>query len=262
MFTRLRREGFKGVNLTNNMHLQKAIEQLGYKPNEAKVYLAALNIGESTLSDIASHTKLPRTSVQVILEALHKKGLMNFYIKSRYKYWTAEDPKKLIDQLDERKTILQSIIPSISRLKQNTESKPIIKVYSGAERIHLIHEDILSEKQDIFGILPWEDWISLMTPEYIDNFIERRVKHFLKGRFLMPKTESTLKLKEREEKELRYVRFLPNHIVIKDALFIYANKVAIISLNPKQPTAVIIDDESTKDMMTTLFEELWEKVEE
>ena len=63
------------------MQTQKIIEQLGYTQNEAKVYIAALSLGECHVSDIAGKLKLPPSSVGVIVERLHKDGLMNFYVR-------------------------------------------------------------------------------------------------------------------------------------------------------------------------------------
>src|SRR3989344_4938637 len=97
-----------------SMQAQKIIEQLGFSAKEAKVYLAALNLGEAHISDIAEKVKLPRTSAQMIVDKLHKEGLMNFYVMRRYKYWTAEKPERLMMLLQEREAILRSAMPNLS----------------------------------------------------------------------------------------------------------------------------------------------------
>ncbi|MEK7461573.1 MAG: helix-turn-helix domain-containing protein [Patescibacteria group bacterium] len=101
------------------MHIQRAIEQLGFKPNEAKVYLAALNLGECTVSDIAIKVKLPRTSIQSIVDKLHKNGLMNFYIKRRYHYWMAENPEKFLIKLKESEASIRAVLPELSAMRHD-----------------------------------------------------------------------------------------------------------------------------------------------
>jgi len=54
------------------MQNQKVLEQLGYSANEAKVYLTSLAMGEAHVSDIAEKAKIPRSTVQVIVERLLK----------------------------------------------------------------------------------------------------------------------------------------------------------------------------------------------
>ena len=184
------------------MNISKIIEQFGYKPNEVKVYLAALQVVESTVSGIATKAKLPLSSAQVAIEKLHKDGLVNFYVRKHHKYWIAEH---------------------------------------------------------IRAIVPWESWSSLLGQSYLNDFINLRVRHFLNIKMLVPKTENTLKLRERDSKELRQTKFLPDNIIVEDALFIFNDNVAIITLNERQPTGVVIEDSATTRMMSVFFEDLWER---
>lgn len=100
------------------MQNQKVIERLGYSPSEAKVYLATLALGEAHISDISEKVNIPRSTVQVIVERLHKDGLMNFYVMHRYKYWTAEKPEYLLEKIKEREQLIVEAIPSLSKLKE------------------------------------------------------------------------------------------------------------------------------------------------
>lgn len=100
------------------MQHQKIIEQLGYSAKEAKVYLASLALGESHVSDIATMVKMPRSTVQVIVDRLHQDGLMNFYVMRRYKYWVAEKPEKLLENLKKREEVIAQALPELSALRQ------------------------------------------------------------------------------------------------------------------------------------------------
>jgi len=105
------------------MPAQKVIELLGYSPKEAKVYLAALALGEAHISDIAARAKLPRSSAQSIADTLRKDGLMNFYVQHRYKYWVAEDPKRLLAKLKKREEAMQAVIPSLTAIRNASLNK-------------------------------------------------------------------------------------------------------------------------------------------
>lgn len=100
------------------MQVQKIIEDLGYSPNEAKVYLATLGLGEAHISDIATKVKLPRTSTQVIVDKLHKDGLLNFYVQRRYKYWVAEKPERLLESIKKREEAVREALPALTALKR------------------------------------------------------------------------------------------------------------------------------------------------
>lgn len=103
--------------------IHKVIERLGFSEKEAKVYLAALSLGECHISDIAKQVKLPRTSVQGIVDRLHKEGLMNFYSISRYKYWVAEDPTRLLVSLQNREAEIKAALPKLVALKKQGRKK-------------------------------------------------------------------------------------------------------------------------------------------
>lgn len=100
------------------MQVQKVIEALGYTSREAKVYLTALSLGECTVSDVAATLKLPRTSVQLIVEKLHADGLLQFYVMRRYKYWVAENPARLLALLEKREECMREALPTLSELQK------------------------------------------------------------------------------------------------------------------------------------------------
>lgn len=241
------------------MHTQKAIEQLGYEPNEAKVYLAVLSLGDSTVSEIANKAKLPRTSTQIIVEKLHKDGLVNFYSKKRYKYWVAENPEKFLLNLKSKEENFRATLPRILSIKGEDVPKPNVRIFSGEDEIKLIHQDILETKQHVLAIIPWEDWIKVLGEEYVNDFIETRKNHFLRMKLLVTKTKSAKELIEDDVNKLRHTRFMPSSIDIGDTIFVYGNKVAIISLNKKYPTGIVIEDDSTRQTMSVFFELLWDQ---
>lgn len=241
------------------MHLQKVIESLGYKRNEAKVYLAALSLGEAHISDIATKVKLPRSSVQVVIDKLHRDGLVNFYVRKRYKYWVAENPKHLLEKLRESEEEVLSAMPYLEALRHGESGKPSVKVFEGVEEIKLVYDDVIETKQHIAEIVPWDDWVHLLGRGFMDDFIEKRVRRFLRIRLLTPRTALTSALHSRDARELRQTRFIPKGLPINSTTFIYGTKVAIISLNKKLPTCILVDDPGVRDTLMIFFEELWER---
>ena len=120
------------------MQIQKIIEQLGYTAKEAKVYLAALSLGECHISDIAEKVKMPRTSVQVIVDKLHKDGLMNFYVMRRYKYWVAENPERLLANLKRREETMREALPRLNALKKENRTRKKVNVPQSLGLFHML----------------------------------------------------------------------------------------------------------------------------
>jgi sugar-specific transcriptional regulator TrmB len=239
------------------MHIKSVIEQLGHSPQEAAVYLAALELGGSTATDIAAKARLPRTTVNLIINSLNKKGLMNAYIQRKRKIWAAENPERLMITLKEREAALKLVLPELQSLRHDTGVKPTVRAYSGVEEIRQIMNDILETKHNVSAILSWDEWQNLLGKNYMEDFIESRYRQYLRIRILTPKSKAATALKARDGEELRTTQFLPSSIEINNCNFIYANKVAIISLNKKRPVGILIEDQDIHHTMEVLFESLW-----
>jgi sugar-specific transcriptional regulator TrmB len=239
------------------MHLRAVIEQLGYSPHEVTVYLAALELGGSSVTEIATEAKLPRTTVNLVIRTLQKKGLMNAFLKHKRKVWAAENPEKLMIALKESEAALKIVLPELQSLRHETGAKPTVRTYGGAAQIKRIMNDILESKHHISAMLSWDSWNDLLGKSFLEDFIETRSRHYLRIRLLTPKTKTAIALKQKDSQELRITQFLPESIAIENANFIYANKVAIISLNKKRPVGILIEDEDIHHTMEVLFESLW-----
>lgn len=244
------------------MHIRSAIEQLGYSPHEVRVYLAALRLGESTATDIAEKTRIPRTTVNLTIDSLSRKGLIYTYLQNRRKILTAVNPAKLLIRLKEREAALRTILPELQALRHDIGDRLTIRTYSGAGEIKQIMNDIIETRHHMSAILSWDDWVTLLGHPFMDDFVENRVQHSLRIKLLTPRTETALELKEKDGKELRTTRFLSDSISINNSNFIYGNKVAIISIKTKQPVGILIEDEDIHNTMEVLFENLWQQSDE
>ncbi|HVN26328.1 MAG TPA: helix-turn-helix domain-containing protein [Candidatus Paceibacterota bacterium] len=239
------------------MHLRSVIEQLGYSPHEVTVYLAALELGGSTTTEIATKARLPRTTTNLVIESLHRKGLMNAFIKRRRRIWAAENPERLLIALREREAALKLVLPELQSLRRDTGAKPTVRAYGGADEIKQIMNDIIETKHHVLAIISWDEWINVLGKQFVEDFIETRARHYLRIRLLVPKTKAAIALKERDAKELRVTQFLHDSTTITNTNFIYGNKVAIISLNTKRPVGILIEDQDIHHTMEVLFESLW-----
>lgn len=242
------------------MHLQSVLEKIGYQPQEASLYLACLELGEATASELSHKTDLPRTSVLELLGNMQKKGMVSSYNKQTHKYWVGENPEKLLASFQESESELSSILPQLKNLGLDAQKvKPVVKVFTGIKEIKLIMDDILETKHHISALISWDDWIDFFGEEYIQDFIERRYKRFLKIRIIMPHTVLAEGLKDKNQEQLRQSRFLlPNIDLKRISNFIYGTKIAIISMNKKVPTGIVIDDPDVVHANMVYFDNLWE----
>src|SRR5262249_23695958 len=156
-------------------------------------------------------------------EKLYSDGLLNYYCKRRRKYWIAENPEKLLVKLQEKQETLRAVMPRLKSLRHNAlGGQPTVRVYSGASEIKYILEDIIETKHNFLGIVAWNDLVGHLGQEYLNDFITTQTGHFLKVRFLIPRSEQASKLKAYDGKQSRETRLLPKHIpALNTATFMY-----------------------------------------
>lgn len=241
---------------TNNMHVQKAVENIGLSKTEASVYLASLELGESIISDIAKAVRLPRSTCYEAMENLTSLGLINVLIIGSRKLYKAADPEKLLAILKERESLLKVIVPQL-KLKHHTHNKrPNLYLYQGKEALIAVLDDILEKQYPLYAITSIDDILEVLGAEF-KNFMEKRQKKHLRVRLLTSRTGGSVGLKERDGLELRQTKFLPSSFSSTTANFIYGNRIAILSVNAKPPFGLIIDDPDIARTYRNLFEVIW-----
>lgn len=240
------------------MHLKQVIECAGYTKNEARVYLAALELGEGTVTDIADKSGLPRTTCLHAIRTLQERGLLNYYVRQRRKIWVAENPQRLISRVEEQESLLKNALPRLQSMLHASGARAGVRVFRGLKETKYIFDDIIETKHHVRSITAVELMLSLFDDIFRD-FIARRHMNHLRVQLLTNPSPFVEYLRERDEEELRQTRILPEGITLTNATFIYGGKTAIVSLSKSLPSGIIIDDAAFSATQEDIFRYLWEK---
>ncbi len=142
------------------MDLAKTLSQIGLSDTQAKVYLACLQLGQSSVMRIAHTARLKRPSVYLILDDLKKMGLVLTVEHEKKHTYYAEAPKRLLTDLKLKTELLTDALPSLEAIHNIDPEKPNIKIADGAESVRQVYNGIftyLSTHHDeellIFGSL-------------------------------------------------------------------------------------------------------------
>ena len=135
-------------------NFQNTLLELGLNAEEARVYDALLEIGQSVVSPIAALAKVNRTTCYNVLESLASKKLVS---KSNYRgkiSYGAEDPSRIVHNLENEKKQLELKVQlaknySGELTKRFTQkyTKPIIKYVEGLDGLIELYDDSLNCKE-------------------------------------------------------------------------------------------------------------------
>lgn len=237
-----------------------ALERIGLTKNDRKVYLALLEIGSATVSDLVKKIGLHRSYVYDILDKLIDIGLVSFIIKNNKKYFNAENPERILQIIKNREAWIKEseeemnkVLPDLIKRQQIAIEKQEAKIFVGKEGIKSILEDILRTKKDFIGFGA-EGKFKNIFKWYFDNWQRRRTKLGIKYKIIY-----NSKLKDErpvKEQKLVEVRFLPEKYEFPATTIVYGNKVTIIIWDIS-PIGFVLKSEKAVKSFLNYFDLMW-----
>lgn len=247
--------------MSSNPLLQRSLQNLGFPEKEVNVYLALLELGKGTVSEIARKANINRTTGYDILNTLVNKGLVSVSGKEPKQEYIAETPDKLEDilnrRIQEEQESLRTIRDLIPQLKsiQNVGGRPQVRFYEGEEGLIQVYEDTLTSHEPIRAYATIEE-MHRALPNYFPAYYQRRASKGIIARGIIPKTEGAVERVKYNEEELRESALIPtDKYYFSPEICIYDNKVMIASWREK--LGIIIESAEFADAMKKIFELAW-----
>ena len=244
------------------MILEKELTSLGLSTEEAKVYLAALELGGSFVSSIARRAKVNRSTCYHTLDNLVKKGLISSYQRGKVLHFTAEEPTRFTQMAEERVQRTKDLIPELLSITNTLAFKPKIRFYEGMEGIKSIFEDIITTGDQVLGYTNLKA-IGELMPDYFKQYCHKKVALGIKTRYIAPATEEGVDMidvffpKKYDPNLLEILMVNPKEFNFQNEIAIYGKKVAIISLNPDELIGLIVESKTFADSMKSFFDLAW-----
>lgn len=241
---------------------ESVLMELGLSPKEARIYLALLKEGPSSVRQLASATGINRGTVFDILKALQSSGLARFYNEKTRQYFVAAPPEKLRELGEERADAvsrankeLSDVVPALESLYDSGDKHPAARMYEGMEGVRTILEDILETMASWQGPKEYYVYSSSAVrdaglyaafPDYTEHRIQAGIA--VKTISLGP-GGTTSGLDER--KWIPAIEGVPTYSLI------YGGRVAHIFLGKSELMGIIIENRGIFDTQRLLFLELW-----
>lgn len=239
------------------MPLLKELEQFGWENKKARIYLAALELGEAKANSIAKKAGLARPTAYDILEKLSQEGLISFYEKRGVRYFIGENPEAMQRQLQAKQTTLAELMPQLKSVYNTIDAKPRIRFYEGLAGVKAIFEDTLTVRDKFLaGILSMADLYKTPGKKFMDDYVTRRIQTKIKLRVIRSQTKEVEETWPSSAKESRELRYAPEGMIFPETLYIYDNKVAIIGTQ-KDNFGLIIESGDFHQTQENLFNALW-----
>ena len=245
--------------------MEKTLEKLGLNQNEARVYLALLDLGLCSAKPIIEKTKLHRQLVYNALSSLIEKGLVSYVIQANRKYFKTVNPKQFLDYFEKKKQEInkqeesfKEILPELISKRKLIQEEQEATIFKGNKGIKSLMDDMLNQKNEILTIGASD--IQAKAFQYhlqfnLPKFHKIREKKRIPYKILL---SEDLKQRAKELNKLKHTiaKILPKEFTSNSSTNIYGNKVSIIMWG-SQPFGILIKSKEIANAQRKHFTLLW-----
>jgi sugar-specific transcriptional regulator TrmB len=244
-----------------NLRFKKSLEFIGFSEKEVLVYLALLELGKGTVTQISRKAGINRPTGYHVLASLQIKELVKVSGKEPKQEYIAESPdqieKMLTKKIEDDQSYIneaKKIIPELKSI-HNVADRPKVLFYEGKEGLEKVYEDTLTSHEEILAYASVED-VSMALPNYFPLYFKRRAKKGIPIRAIFPESPEALELSNFDQEEMRRSVIVPrSQYDFHPEINIYDNKIMIASWREK--LGIIIESAEIANAMKAVFELSW-----
>lgn len=247
------------------------LKKLGFSDKSAKVYLALLSLGPSSVRSLAEETGLNRGTTYDVLKWLQDSGLVTFYKKDTKQHFVAEPPEKLQvllrqqqEELGRTESELSRFVTELGALRHSGEARPVAR-YFAADELHKILDDILNTTEAsgeaLYRVYSTEGIREHLYKDF-QTFSDVRIARGIRVRAIALGEGGELRgLDERKwltPSQDSGASGQDLHNPSPTYIIVYPGKTAYISLDHEEkPMGVVIENEGVSHMQQLIFDSLW-----
>lgn len=245
-----------------NDKLVKILENLGLSDNEARVYLASLSLGSTTIMKIAQTAEIKRTTVYSVIDSLKQMGLMKIEVKGFKQLYLAESPDRLDSIISSHREALKGSLPEFMAIYNLKGGESFIKYYEGIEACKSIYEELLNKENlpyDFYYVISNQDMWHKQDPEYFSRFVERRARMGITAKVLYVDSPITQEYMRRQVELRQEAKLLPKSVNITTNMIITSKRVVSHNIVPPI-VAIVIENQGVIQTNKEMFEIMWRSI--
>jgi HTH-type transcriptional regulator, sugar sensing transcriptional regulator len=222
---------------------QKALEAVGLEEKASRIYLALLQSGALSLSDIAKKTGIQRTTIYQHVNNLLKRGFVSKSIKGKRLLYAPEAPSRILIEAEKGKKLFQDSAADLEALYKAARHRPSTRLYEGAEGINAALLEIGASFAPIDAFFSPEKFFKAVRRSDSNAFLKLIQEHGNVLRDLVEHdaiAEEFVKEVTKDHNSFHKVKLLPKGFTVSVDVLVTGDKVTIISFD--HMTAFIVEN--------------------
>jgi sugar-specific transcriptional regulator TrmB len=240
------------------MNPEEVLLNYGLEEKEAAVYLALLELGETTVLTVAKKAGIKRPTCYLVLQSLIAKGLVSRVVKGRKIFFAPQHPQKLVSETELRLQEIQSAVPQLEALMQTANKRPRVIIFEGKSALDKAYDEYFVVKGEI---------LFLSNMELVHDIFVRTLQKLdyvasspdYSAREIGDDSQTTRAYAQRvaASHPFRQVRVMPKQFSpFATDIGIFGN-ITLITSATKEYFTVKIESEEIANAFRAMFEAMW-----
>ncbi len=239
--------------------LVATIQNLGLTTKAAKIYLAALELGEASVQQLAGKSRLKRTTLYYVLDELAEAGALIRVQAGKKTYYVAEQPATLLKNAREKISDFEESLKLLEDKAGRMNRKPRVYFLYGSAGFKQAWDMILNTKEKAYRIITGgENFLDYVKEKYIvDEIIAKKKKLGILSKQLIAASAYARQIVAKDGRENRISKLLPPICKLPFTEIITESIVAFISPRFNNMILIVENDDFSKTRKS-IFEILWQ----
>jgi len=235
--------------------LQRSLFGAGFDDKESRAYLALLELGSGTVTQIAKKAELKRAIVYHVLSRLQERGYVQEMENKKVKRFQATDPSKIVKNIITAADDLRVMLPVLRAVQHKGYSKPRVEFFESKEAIVNIYRTY--DRGESMRFLTSIRRLHEFIPEEVEQWVKRFESGVIKsgGKHLVVDCKEDRSWGQRVKKYNQDIRLLPKGQRVDMDFAIVDDMLGITSFDPL--FIVVIYSESVARSAEQFFDLAW-----
>lgn len=252
------------------------LAKIGLSEEEARIYLACLEINGGPVSTIARKAGVHRVSCYHTLEKLLRKQLLSQYNKNGIRCFAPESPERLLELMQEKMNLAKGLLPELKSMVSRLAFKPKIRFYEGRDGVERVFTESLEvgclprrsseqseeRRREILGYTNLKD-VTEFFPGFFRDYTHEKLKRKIKTRYLSPTTVESVKVmepflpKNYDRNLIEILLVNKDQFLFENEVLIFDHTVGIVSLNRDELLGLLVESPTFARTMKAVFDLAW-----
>jgi len=246
--------------------MSEILKEIGLTQSEIKVYLALLDLGDSTRSNIVKKSRISGSKVYDVLAKLKDKGLISIYSKNKVQHFKPVNPNQILNYIEGKKLEInkiekdaEKILPNLLLKFNSSITEQEVELLSGLKGLEIIFKEqieLLNEGETCYVIGGTKGISEEAVIAFFQKVHLRRESKKINTKMLYNLQQKKLVQKSYSPKKYLHTetRFIKHTTPV--AINIYKNKTIIIIFG-ESITAIRITSKDVAKSFKEYFNLLW-----